>query len=58
MRRVALALTAILTVVPIAGCGPQLTREELGEVVFELPKVEPQQPAGEEAEKQEPAPSP
>ena len=29
----------------ISGCGPKLSREELGEVMFQLPKVPPTEPA-------------
>ncbi len=33
--------TIVAAVVGISGCGPSVSREELGEVVFELPKVPP-----------------
>jgi hypothetical protein len=29
----------------ISGCGPKLSREELGEVIFKLPAVPPTEPA-------------
>jgi hypothetical protein len=34
-----------LALAMISGCGPKLSREELGEVIFQLPKVPPSQPA-------------
>jgi hypothetical protein len=33
------------------GCGPSISRDELGEVMFTLPKVQPAAPVSQEATK-------
>jgi hypothetical protein len=32
-------LAAMIVLMPLAGCGPELSQQDLGHVVFELPKV-------------------
>jgi hypothetical protein len=45
MRTWWIGLSFVVALAAVTGCGPQVSREELGEVVFELPKVPPSQPA-------------
>jgi hypothetical protein len=42
-RVVGLFCMMVAAVVGTTGCGPSVSREELGEVVFEVPKVAPKE---------------